>query len=99
MVRGTSSGTGSKVRVEPATIAAARAVVSSSSGRSSAGRFCCARYISVRDALARYGRLLMPAEPGRPAWVLHCGEGPVGLLNLVVMAEHTAEPAVLVVDP
>jgi GNAT superfamily N-acetyltransferase len=41
----------------------------------------------------------MPAEPGRPAWVLHCGEDSVGLLNLVVMAEHTAEAAVLVADP
>ena len=99
MVRSSSSATGSAVRVEPATIAGARAVVESSSGRSLARRFWRAGDISAADVLARYERFLMPCEPERPAWVLQWGESPAGLLNLVVIAEHTAEAAVLVADP
>jgi hypothetical protein len=81
MARGTSRATGPGVRVEPATLVTVRAVVSSSWGRSLVRRFWCAWDISGPDALGRYGRFLMPAEPGRPAWVVQWGESAVGLLN------------------
>jgi hypothetical protein len=45
------------------------------------------------------GTSSITASSGIPPWVVHCGEGPVGPLNRVMAAEHTAEAAVLVADP
>jgi GNAT superfamily N-acetyltransferase len=86
------------VVIEAASAEAVRAVVDASSPRALQRRFFLPAPMDREAVWARYGSYLLAGPPLGTATVATVDGHPVGLLNLIVVGERTAELSLLVAD-